>query len=272
MHQESGTRRWLVGFTLLLVAAHALTTTGCRNAADLGKRQVRVAAAADLQFAFEEVVADFEKHWPDVKVAVTYGSSGNFYAQLANKAPFDLFLSADIDYPRKLIAEGLAEKTSEFVYAEGRLVLWVLNSSPLDLDKRGIRAVADPAVKKVAIANPKHAPYGRAAEAALKKLGVYDEVKDRLVLGENIAQTAQFVETGAADAGILALSLSLAPALRDKGRSWPIPQDAYPKLEQGGVMLSWAQDREAAQRLRDFLTGPRGRTILKRYGFLLPGE
>jgi molybdate transport system substrate-binding protein len=148
----------------------------------------------------------------------------------------------------------------------------VPNSSKLDLDKLGIRAVADPSVKKFAVANPKHAPYGRAAEAALKKLGVYDSVKDRLVLGDNIAQAAQFVESGSADAGIIALSLALAPPMRDKGRYWTVPLDAYPRLEQGGVLLSWAQDGEAAQTLRAFVTGKEARPVLKRYGFLLPGE
>src|SRR5262249_39922487 len=158
-------------------------------------------------------------------------------------APFDLYLSADIDYPRKLMESRLALQESEFVYAVGHLVVWVPNGSKLDLDRLGIRAVADPSVKKLAIANPKHAPYRRAAEAALKKFGIYDDVKDRLVLGENIAQTAQFVESGSADVGIIALSLALAPAMRDKGRYWTVPLDAYPRLEQGGVILSWAKDR-----------------------------
>jgi molybdate transport system substrate-binding protein len=217
-------------------------------------------------------VVEFEKEHPDIKVSVTYGSSGNLYAQLSNKAPFDLFLSADIDYPRKLIEAGLAAKESEFQYAVGHLVVWVPNDSPLDLEALGIRAVVDPFVKKLAIANPRHAPYGRAAEAALKKLGVYDEVEDRLVLGENIAQTAQFVETGAADVGLIALSLALAPALCDKGRYWPVPLDAYPPLEQGGAIMAWAKDQAATQALRDFLMSRQGRTVLKRFGFLLPGE
>jgi molybdate transport system substrate-binding protein len=148
----------------------------------------------------------------------------------------------------------------------------VPNGSKLDLDKLGIRTVADPSVKKIAIANPKHAPYGRAAEAALKKLGVYDDVKDRLVLGENIAQTSQFVESGSADVGLIALSLALAPNMREKGRYWDVPLDAYPRLEQGGVILNWAKDREATQALREFMMGKDGRAILKKYGFMLPGE
>jgi molybdate transport system substrate-binding protein len=262
----------------LLLAVLLIGAAGCqserKHVPDSGgtEREVRVAAAADLKFAFDEVASEFQKKNRGIKVDVTYGSSGNFYAQLSNKAPFDLFLSADIDYPRKLIDGGLASKESEFLYAVGHIVVWVPNSSKLDLDKLGIKAVADPTVKKLAIANPQHAPYGRAAEAALKKLGVYDEVKDRLVMGDNIAQTAQFVESGSADAGIIALSLALAPAMQDKGRHWPIPQDAYPRLEQGGVILNWAKDKESTQALRAFVTGTEGRAILKRYGFKLPGE
>jgi molybdate transport system substrate-binding protein len=140
------------------------------------------------------------------------------------------------------------------------------------VEKLGVRALLDPGVRKIAIANPKHAPYGRAAEAALKKLEVYDQVKDRLVLGENVAQAAQFVETGAADAGVIALSLALAPTLREKGKYWEVPLDAYPRLEQGGVILSWARDRQAADALRAFVLGPEGKAVLRRYGFFLPGE
>jgi molybdate transport system substrate-binding protein len=234
-------------------------------------REVRVAAAADLQFAFHELAAAFQKQNPGIKVTPTYGSSGNFFAQLSNDAPFDLFLSADTDYPRKLVEQGKAVKGSEFVYAVGHLVVWVPASSKLDVAKLGMRALTDPAAKKVAIANPKHAPYGRAAEAAMKKLGVYDEVKDRLVLGENVAQAAQFAESGAADVGVIALSLALAPTMRDKGRYAEVPLDAYPRLAQGGVLLSWAKDREAAEALRDFLTSAEGRAILNQYGFLPPG-
>jgi molybdate transport system substrate-binding protein len=236
------------------------------------RREVTVAAAADLQFALGEVIAEFERRHPDVAVKVTYGSSGQFFAQLSNDAPFDLYLSADVEYPRKLIEQGRAVTGSEFVYAVGHLVVWVPNGSPLDLDALGIRAVLDPAVRKVAVANSKYAPYGRAAEAALKHFGVYDQVKDRLVLGENIAQTAQFVESGAADVGLIALSLALAPAMRDRGRYWAVPLDAYPRLEQGGCILSRANDKESTQALRAFIMGAGGRAILPKYGFILPGE
>jgi molybdate transport system substrate-binding protein len=235
-------------------------------------REVRVAAAADLRFALDQAAAEFMTRNPDTKVIVTYGSSGNLYAQLANEAPFDLFLSADIEYPRKLVEQGRAVKGSEFVYAVGHLVVWVPTKSGLDLDRLGLAAVTDPAVRKVALANPKTAPYGRAAEAALKRQGLYEPAKDKLVFAENVAQAAQFTESGAADVGLIALSLAASPAMKDKGRYWPVPLDAYPRLEQGGVILTGAKEPEAAQSLRDFLTGPDGRAVLKRYGFTREGD
>jgi molybdate transport system substrate-binding protein len=255
---------------LALVAWHLLSPPAPKPPA--GKQEVRVAAAADLKFALEEVVQAFHERHPTIDAKVSYGASGTLFAQLSNRAPFDLFLSADIEYPRKLVEQGLADRDSEFLYAVGHLVVWVPNSSGVDVEKLGVKALLDPSVKKVAIANPRTAPYGRGAEAALKSLGVYEEVKDKLVLGDNIAQAAQFVQSGSADAGVIALSLALAPPMRDQGRYWEVPLGAYPRLEQGGVILSWAQDPRAAEELRSFLLSGEGRAILKRYGFVLPGE
>lgn len=258
-------------FASLVIAA--LTSCGSKQSTDSrGTREVRVAAAADLQYAFGDILQAFEAKHPDIRVAVTFGSSGNFFAQLSNGAPFDLFLSADQDYPRRLVESGLANQDSTFVYAIGHLVLWAPNRSALDLERLKIGAVADPAVKKLAIANPKHAPYGRAAEAALKKLGALEAARDKLVFGDNVAQTAQFVESGSADLGIFSLSLALAPPLRAQGRFWKIPQANHPPLEQAGVIMQRAQDRAAAFALQSFLTGVEGRGILKRFGFDLPGE
>jgi molybdate transport system substrate-binding protein len=266
-----------VSWTLSLLALG--TTVSCEPGArtnDGGgqesRRVVSVAAAADLKFALDEIASDFERAHPGVDVEVVYGSSGNFFAQLSHRAPFDIFFSADIEYPRKLVEQGLAEEESEFLYAVGQIVLWAQETSEIDVETLGIEAVLDERVRKVAIANPQHAPYGRAAEAALKSLLVYDRVKDKLVLGENVAQTAHFIESGAADIGVIALSLALAPALRDKGRYWLVPLDAYPRMEQGGVILNWARDREAAETLRGFLLSHEGRATLRRYGFLVPGE
>lgn len=235
-------------------------------------RRLAIAAAADLKFALEEVRVAFHRDHPEIDVETTFGASGQLFAQLSNGAPFDLFLSADIQYPQKLIEQDLAHGDSEFQYALGHLVVWVTNDSPLDVEKLGIEAVVDERVKKIAIANPQHAPYGRASEAALKKLDVYERAQDRLVLGENIVQTAQFVESGSADIGLIALSLALAPAMKDKGRFWEVPLDAYPPLEQGGVILKRCLDRETADLFRSFLMGEQGREILKQYGFVLPKE
>jgi molybdate transport system substrate-binding protein len=263
--------------TLAATLAAAVTVTlaavpGCSQpSGGAGGRLVRVAAASDLKLALEDVVAGFRRGHPGIRVEVTPGSSGKLFTQLSNGAPFDLFLSADVEYPRRLIDAGLAVRESEFLYAVGHLVIWVPRTSPLDVQKLGVKALLDPAARKVAIANPRHAPYGRAAEAALKSLGVYEQVRDRLVLGENIQQTAQFVQAGAADAGLLALSLAVAPPLRDEGRYAEVPAEAYPRIEQGGVILARAQDREAAEALRAFLIGPEGKAVLHRYGFFVPG-
>jgi molybdate transport system substrate-binding protein len=267
------------GSCMFTLASIFLVLVGCRQQTTqlsdergLSQKQVTVAAAADLKFAFDELIAEFHQLHPDIKVRVTYGSSGNFFAQLTNEAPFDIFFSADAAYPRQLAEKGLADQESLFLYAVGQIVVWVPNGSSIDVEKLGMQAVLDTAAKKVAIANPQHAPYGRAAEAAMKSLGAYEQVQGRLVLGENIAQTAQFVESGAADVGIIALSLALAPALRDKGKYWLIPIDAYPTMEQGSVIMNWALDREATDFFRTFVAGPGGRKVLKQYGFILPAE
>ena len=255
-----------------LIAGLLIFWTATVGAPGANERVVQVAAAADLKFAMDEIAQAFHRHHPDIEVQVTYGSSGNFFAQLSNRAPFDLYFSADVDYPRKLITQGLAVKHTEFLYAVGRIVVWVPRRSPVDLEHLGMQALSDPSVRKVAIANPKHAPYGRAAEAAMKTLGVYEQVQERLVYGENIAQTAQFIHTGAADIGIIALSLALAPAMHEEGRYWEIPLDTYPRIEQGGVILPWAKDMAAAGAFRSFTLAPEGKVVLRRYGFFLPGE
>jgi molybdate transport system substrate-binding protein len=234
-----------------------------------GAQKLTVAAAADLRFALDELASQFRSAHPGVDLAITYGSSGNFFAQIQNGAPFDVFLSADADYPRRLIAAGLASKDSLFLYGVGRIVVWVPAGSPLDPAALGIHLLEASSVRHIAIANPQHAPYGRAAEAALRSLGVYDRVAAKLVLGENIVQAFEFAESGAAAAGIVALSLALAPAARGHGRYWEVPQDAYPKIEQAGVILARAPAGPAAQ-FRAFLLSTEARRILKQYGFSVP--
>ena len=224
----------------IAVACTLLASAGCGGpgTAPRSKGHVRVAAAADLNAALGALIEKFgESH--DVDVTVSYGSSGTFYAQLLNRAPFDLFLSADIDYPRQLAARGLTIPDGEFTYAVGRLVVWVRASSAIDPARDGLQSLGGSAVAHVAIANPEHAPYGRAAMAALQTDGILDRVRSKLVYGENVAQALQFVQSGAAEAGIVALSLALAPNLKDPHRcyvDWASKLDAL--VVEIGVFLS----------------------------------
>ncbi len=257
------------GLPLALLLVTALPAEGDRPAGEPPSVEVRVAAAADLKFALDAVLAATAGETPGLRPLVTYGSSGNFSAQIENGAPYDLFLSADVDYPRRLAAKGLADG-DVFPYAVGRIALWVPARSKLDIATLGLRALLDPSVRKVAIANPRHAPYGRAAEAAMRSLGVWDGVKGKVVLGENVAQAAQFVQSGAADAGIVALSLALSPQMRTAGRWVELPPGSYPRMDQGGIVLKGARNPTGARAVRDRLLGPRGREILAKYGFFLP--
>ena len=231
--------------------------------------EIAIAAAADLNFAFKELVAEYEKATGN-HVKLTLGSSGNFYAQIQNGAPFDLYFSADIAYPRKLEEAGLTVPDSLYQYAVGRIVLWTGLESRLDVTQ-GFEALREPTVKKIAIANPKHAPYGRAAVAAMEYFKIYDQVKDKLILGENISQAAQFIESGACEIGIIALSLAVAPAMKSKGTYWEVPAEAHPSLEQGAVILKSSKQQESAKQFLVFIKGAQGQEIMKRYGFTLPG-
>ena len=231
---------------------------------------VTVAAAADLMYAMKEIAANFENA-TGCTVRVSTGSSGNFLSQIENGAPFDVFFSADIEYPRKLEAEGIAVPGSTYPYAIGEIVLWVRNDSRLDVSK-GLATLRDPSIQKVAIANPQHAPYGRAAEEALRNGGVYDAVKDRFVFGENISQAAQFVESGNADAGILALSLVLSPGLKEKGRFWRVPEKLYAPIEQGAVLVRASPNPGGGQAFLEYVKTPATAALLGRYGFVLPAK
>jgi molybdate transport system substrate-binding protein len=232
---------------------------------------ITVAAAADLSVALAELAGDYQRQTGDT-VKLAFGSSGNLLNQVENGAPFDLFLSADEDYPRQLVRASLAESSSFYRYAVGKLVVWVPASSGLDVEHRGINVLLDPAVNKVAIANPQHAPYGRAAEAALRYAGIYDRVANRLVLGENVSQAAQFVESGSAQVGLVALSHAMAPMMRGKGRYWEIPQDAYPPLNQAAVILSRSPHKKQAAKFLQFIKTPEAKAVFERYGFSTPGE
>src|SRR5437870_5807713 len=233
--------------------------------------QITVAAAADLNAALNQIAADYQKR-TGKQARLVFGASGNLFSQIQNGAPFDLFLSADLDYPKKLVDAGLADGSSLYTYGIGRLILWVPASSPLDVQHRGVQVLLDPRVKKIAIANPQHAPYGRAAVAALRNLGIYDKISDRLVLGENVSQATQFVESGNAQAGIVAYSHAVAPAMKDKGKYWEFPADSYPRLEQAAVMLSHSQHKKEAAEFLDYLKTPEAISVLRQFGFSIPQE
>ncbi len=230
--------------------------------------EITIAAAADLNFVFQELAVRFEKQ-TGIKVKVSFGSSGNFYAQIQNGAPYDLFFSADLDYPKKLQEAGFAQPDSLYQYATGKLVLWAPNASNIDV-QQGLKALLDPKVQKIAIANPAHAPYGRAAEAALKRAGIYGRISGKLVMGENISQTAHFVESGNADAGLLALSLALSSAMRHQGKFSLVPQDLYPPLYQASVIVKSSHRKRAAQQFMTFLRSPQTVELMRQYGFENP--
>jgi molybdate transport system substrate-binding protein len=229
---------------------------------------VRVAAAADLQFAMKDIGGQFEKK-TGTKVAISYGSSGNFRAQIENGAPFDVFFSADSQYPQQLISSGAADGQSLIVYAIGHLVLWAPGTENLDVAKKGFDVLKDPRVTRIAIANPEHAPYGRAAVAALQKAGIYDLVKPKLVYGENISQTAQFVQSGSAQVGLIALSLTLADSMKG-GDQWIIPSDLYPTMQQDAVIVTKSTNKTEAQAFLDFVKSDEGRKTLMKYGLTPP--
>jgi molybdate transport system substrate-binding protein len=233
------------------------------------RRTVAVAAAANLKAAAEALKRGFEAEHPGVEVRLTLGASGALFAQIQNGAPFDLFLSADRDYPDKLVAAGLAAAADERPYAFGRLVAWLPPGSTLDLEQRGLAALADPGVRRIAIANPAVAPFGRAAEAALKAAGVLEGVKGKLVLGTSVGQAAQFATTGAADVALLPYSLTFERELAG-GRVVMVSPALYPRIEQSGVVLAGAREPALARDLLDLLTGEKGRAILARSGYGLP--
>lgn len=228
-----------------------------------------VAAASDLKFALEAVARQFTAE-SGTRVDLVFGSSGILTRQLMEGAPFELFLSADKAFVEKLAAAGLTRDRG-VLYAVGRIVIFAPHGSPLTVDERldGLRALlARGGVTRFAIANPAHAPYGRAAEAALRAKGLWESLQPALVLGENIAQAAQFATTGNAVGGMLAYSLVLGPPLNERGAYALVPESLHPPLRQRMVLLKQAS--ETTERFYRYLQEPRGREILRRYGFAVP--
>jgi molybdate transport system substrate-binding protein len=253
---------------MLLAAGTQPVSTAQTKAAP----ELKVAAASDLSAAMDKLAAGFEKQ-TGIHIAVSFGSSGNFFAQMQNGAPFDVFLSADKSYPEKL--EQSALTAGPIVpYARGQLVVWTADSTRLDLaskDGHILAALQSPAIFKIAIANPEHAPYGRAAVAALTHAGIYDLVKSKIVLGENISQTAQFAQSGNADVALIALSLALSEPMRRSGHYVLVPQNSYPPIEQAAAVLKSSQHQPEARRFLEYLTSAEAKSILHSFGFSDPG-
>lgn len=229
---------------------------------------LRVAAAADLQSLFPELAAGFEEQQRQngkVKVEPIFSSSGNLFSQISNGAPFDLYLSADLRYAERLADNGRVRKSNVFVYATGRLAVYATEDS-LSLDSRDLSVVSDPRIRRVAIAHPDHAPYGRAAVETLRNSGLYDAVSSKLVLGESVMQAAQFVESGAADLGIVALSL--VKRSKARGKHWVVPKELHSPIVQGGAILAAEEPKASvAKAFVDYLLGEEGQKLLRSYGF-----
>lgn len=242
-------------FTLLL----AVTVNNIQ-----AQQKIIIAAASDLKFALDSIIDVYQKQNPGNKIYVTYGSSGKFFEQIQYNAPFDIYFSADINYPKKLKERGLTLSDVK-TYGIGRIVVW---SKKIDPNKKGMNSFLDPEIKKIAVANPTHAPYGARAKESLEYFEIYDKMKNKLVYGENISQTTQFVTTGAADIGIVALSLALSPNVqKEGGKYFIIPENTHVQLEQGYVILKHAQGKEMATNFYDFISSPTAVKILTHFGF-----
>lgn len=249
--------RWVIAAGYLLFSCRAGSAQG-----------LAIAAASDLQTALPVIAAQFEQD-TGRRVTLTFGSSGNFFAQIQNGAPFDVFLSADVDYPKRLDEAGKIETGTLYQYARGHLVLWTRNDSGIDV-RSGLTVLLDERVRRIAVANPEHAPYGRAAVAALRHEGVYERVIEKCVFGENISQAAQFTQSGSADVGMLALSLALSPALKDAGRYVEIPESWYPPIDQVAAVLATSLQKPLARQFIEYLKSPASVRTLQSYGFAVP--
>lgn len=232
---------------------------------NLHAQKLKIAAAADLRFAMDEIVKIYTKQNPHATIDVIYGSSGNAFTQISNGAPFDIYFSADIMYPRKLKETGLA-LTEPKLYAIGRIVLW---SATIDVSK-GLSVLAKKPNIKIAIANPEHAPYGQRSLEALEYYKLFDKVAKQLIFGENVSQAAQFCLTGNADAGLIALSLALSPSMGSQGTYFLIENKSHNPLEQAYVILKQAKNNTEAYAFTDFIETSPARLIFEKYGFSLP--
>lgn len=230
--------------------------------------KITIAAAADLKFAMDEIAGVFNRNHSGDAVQIVYGSSGKFHTQIQQDAPYDLYFSADIVYPRELAKQGQAASEVK-PYAVGRIVLWSAN---MDATKMTLANLSDPKISKIAIANPKHAPYGKRAEEALRSAGLWEKVQSKLVFGENISQAAQYVQSGNAQVGIIALSLVLNSELSRKGGYYLIPDSMHKPLEQGYIITRRGANKPLAKKFAEYIGSKQARGVMMKYGFVLPGE
>lgn len=263
--------RFLLLTLLTLLIATSLATS-CSAQASGGR--VTVAAAADLKAPLGELGQAFEKK-TGTKVEASFGASGSLFAQISNGAPFDVFMSADTDYPTKLAGAGQALGETIRVYARGTLVLWMSKDWVAKAGKAHAKLdlplLLDDSVTHIAIANPQHAPYGRAAEAALRKSNLLDRLRPKIVTAENVAQASQFVYSGSSDAGLVALTSVLAN--KDAGGRWEkVPLDLYPPIDQAAVVTRYGQGNNAARAFIEFVTSAEGKAVLSKYGFGAPSK
>lgn len=253
---------------ILLLSSLWMPVARADGATNAPKPTVFIAAASDLVFALDSLRSAFAVEHPEVSVKATTGASGSLFAQIRSGAPFDVFLAADRAYPTKLAESGHAELSSLFTYAEGHLVLWTTRTN-LSL-KDGLASLLDPGFRHIAIANPETAPYGRAARAALVQAGIWDRVQSRVVVAENIAQAAQFVDTGTAEAGLVSASLLMRPEFRERGVREPVPPASYPPILQGAILTRSGATNPAARAFLQFMGSDKARDLLARSGLTPP--
>jgi molybdate transport system substrate-binding protein len=229
---------------------------------------IRIFAAADLQYALTEIAKLYQKEYPQDKVELIFGSSGKGTAQIRNGAPYHLFFSANMKYVQVLYKEGYII-TKPKPYSIGRLVVWVRKDANLDPSKFP-QVLLDPKVRKVALANWEHAPYGKAAKEVLENYGIFDRIKNKLVFGENVSQTASFVYSGSADVGLIPLSLAVSENMKKEGTYWLLPEDKHEPIVQGYGITKVGENSQGAKRFYEFVLSPKAKEILKKYGFGVP--
>jgi molybdate transport system substrate-binding protein len=243
-------------FALILLSA-------CKPAPPETNHELTVAAAADLTPAFDEIGREFQTA-TNTRVTFSFGSTGLLTRQIENGAPMDLFAAANVDYINQLENKGLILNDTKAIYARGRIVIWITKESTLRVES--LNDLTRTEVKRVAIANPDHAPYGMAAREALQNSGIWETVKPKLVYGENIRQTLQFAQTGNVEVAIVALSL----AQQSDGHWATVPDTLHKPLDQALAVIKGTQNERTAREFAAFVTGTRGRTILQKYGFTFP--